>query len=60
MLSFVHDLQGVRVQIPRIMSFTLKRFARDCPSVGIVLTYHKQSDLHQNDTQLLQLFCQCK
>ena len=29
MLSFVHDLQGVRVQIPRIMSFTLKRFARD-------------------------------
>ena len=26
--------------------------------LGIVLTYHKQSDLYQNHTQLLQLLCQ--
>ena len=26
--------------------------------VHIVLTYHKQSDLFQNQTQLLQLLCQ--
>ena len=26
--------------------------------LGIVLTYHKQSDLYQNPTQLLQLLCQ--
>jgi len=26
--------------------------------VGTVLTYHKQSDLSQNHTKLLQLLCQ--